>query len=188
MSAVTHVIFHDDAHLEFPMDGTIPKGTKAVLIHEDSQTKYLFIGEYLEALDEWDNVLYLMKEWEEDPYNGNFHIVDAEQGMQLGKYNTSLDAFIRAYCSAKDMKCDGDVFSVMFSGPQDSYTVEETIKIIEDAADLYELRGEKPEPISDELVESLSLVYRGATDAGHDDMVEIKKGVRAILEYQAKNK
>lgn len=60
--------------------------------------------------------------------------------------STELNEFIQEYCAARGIKCDGDVFGDAFSGESErtgngfAWDVRECIRIIEQSADIYELR------------------------------------------------
>jgi hypothetical protein len=52
----------------------------------------------------------------------------------------TLSEFVRVYCAANAIDCDGDVFGLMFSG-RNEWREQEAIDTIELAASAYNLRG-----------------------------------------------
>lgn len=54
---------------------------------------------------------------------------------------TQIDQFIRDYCQDAGIRCDGDVFGVMFSGVEYPISAEDAADLIESGADIYQLRG-----------------------------------------------
>lgn len=108
----------------------------------------------INGCEEWDNCIVF--QYDDDNFRREFW---ESCELVMGCDDTILDEFIRDYCKAEGIECDGGVFGQAFMGVQDWFTVEEAIERIESAAKTYRLRLPKNEllrlasaakPINDE--------------------------------------
>lgn len=78
------------------------------------------------------------------------HFQTEVDGQTLKEEDDSVNDYVRTYCLAHGIECDGDAFGLMFSGAE-SWTVAEATRLIESAADIYNLRKRTPTLVPTEV-------------------------------------
>jgi len=134
--------FIEDRHLEFPLSDTIEVGTRGIVLSIEDQLTHIFLDRVVpDLVDEWNNVLQTSKdsfdsnsEWAH--YRDSFRVVpDGKLVLDADRNDGILDLFIRAYCTEKGYRVDGDIFSHAFSMVDNSaFDTVEAMRIIDAAA------------------------------------------------------
>jgi hypothetical protein len=106
----------------------------------ENNTRKPELGKYFLCMERSDWISDDLGKLEAMLFTGHWiHEGTGEGDVILTEADDSVNDFIRTYCRAWDIRCDGDAFGLYFSGA-DKWTASEAIKLIKAAADQYGLR------------------------------------------------